>query len=662
MRTYNLDAEPLPAAMGTLYLSDSLLITGPLTGKRFQYMRLVIPGFTHWSPDALTIDDCIIGLPAGLPLTVANNLVLTNNAELHLFAAPVANVLEDAGAMVSVGGNLNITGKSWIFPYADNTNGATVMIEVTGNMTVATDSGINGDYLGYTFSKGPGTAPSTAGGASYGGSGGQGYDGGWRGTPYGHPEGPVQAGSGGNRPTGSGQGGGAIRLAVGGNAEINGILTANGALGVDNSNGSGGSGGGIELTCQTLTGNGLLRADGGLGVSQGGSGGGGRIAVHYNLAAQAALLQQPSVRFSTYAFPDSSSGAYNYKAEMGTLYLPDTCLMAASPSAAALLDNKRFWHTRLVISDWTSWSPAALTISNSVIAFNEGFHLNVAGDLTLGADAGLSAGLNLFAAPTNTLYGARLDVGGDLSIGTNSWIYPHAHGASGSIVGLFVGDAVRVDAGGGINADGKGWFSASGNKQGPGAGTGSGTGGAGGYGGVGGGSSGGPTYGSALLPLQPGSPGAHKPQGGVGGSSTAGKGGGAIHLVVGGSARVDGLLSADGYSGVINLSSGGSGGAIFLALGGRLSGSGLLRARGVNTSPSYASGGGGRIAVWTHVLPTEVAQRIAEKDVNGLVYRETVSSFSGQLDVSVSAATANPQAGAGTAGFYSHASTLFIIR
>lgn len=666
VRTSALQAEVLPAAMGTLYLPDSLLVTSTLTGKRFQYTRLVIPGFTHWSPAALTLDDCIIGLPEGITLDVTTDLVLTNGAGLHLFATPVTDVLNDAGATISVGGNLVLSGNSWLFPYADNTNGATVMIEVTGDVTVSANSGINADYLGYTFCEGPGSLPVAGGygrgGGSYGGQGGQGYDGVWGGTPYGAPEGPAQAGSGGCATALlAGQGGGAIRLEVGGSAEIDGTLTAAGAEGIAD-HGSGGSGGGIELTCRTLTGNGLLSAEGGKGNHYSGSGSGGRIAVHYDLAAQAALPQQPAIRFSTYTFPDTTVFSFNYKAEMGSLYLPDTSLLAASPSAAAVLNNQRFWHTRLVIPEWTSWSPAALTISNCVIAFSEGFHLSIPGDLMLGDNAGL----NLFAAPTNACYGARLDVGGNLLIGSGGWLYPHAHYAAGSIVGLFIGGAVWVEDGGGINADGKGWFSVSGNTQGLGAGKGGGSGG--GYGGIGGRTSGGSVYGLAALPLEPGSPGVYAFRGGTSGSSVSGKGGGAIHLVAGGSARVDGILSANGNAGHLYGGGGGSGGAIFLALGGRLSGDGALQARAsgsIYTQNEYkalSSGGGGRIAVWTHTQPEEVAWRIAETNFSGLTRRATASSFTGQLDVSAAVSTTNPQAGDGTVGFYSHTGTVFVIR
>jgi hypothetical protein len=47
----------------------------------------------------------------------------------------------------------------------------------------------------------------------------------------------------------------------------------------------GGSGGGIKITTDRISGAGLVQAKGGNGASQSGGGGGGRIAIYYNVAA-----------------------------------------------------------------------------------------------------------------------------------------------------------------------------------------------------------------------------------------------------------------------------------------------------------------------------------------------------------------------------------------
>jgi hypothetical protein len=58
---------------------------------------------------------------------------------------------------------------------------------------------------------------------------------------------------------------------------INGLITVNGSDGLAGNTG-GGSGGGVLIQCQTMTGNGTIRANGGYGDTAGG--GGGRIAIY----------------------------------------------------------------------------------------------------------------------------------------------------------------------------------------------------------------------------------------------------------------------------------------------------------------------------------------------------------------------------------------------
>ena len=652
--------DRLPAAMGTLYLPDTLLIFGLLDADRFHYMRLVIPEITTWSPDSLTLNDCILGLPDGLHLVVTNDLVLTNGAALHFFAAPVSDPLTEDGALVEVGGDLRMYDNCWVFPYADNTNGATVKITIDGDLLVADGGGFNADDKGYRYGYGPGSPPNSWGGGGYGGVGGEGFDGKIGGVTYGNPRGPMLAGSsGGTSQNLAGLGGGAIRLEVAGNAEIHGLLTARGAPGVAN-HGPGGSGGGIRITCQTLQGSGtaLLRADGGLGSYYGGNGGGGRIAVLYDPAAQAALTNpRPDVRFSTYAYSPTSRGyLFSFLAEMGTLYFPDTILLADTPSSDTVLNNHRFWHTQLVISNrFDEWAPASLIISNCVVGFPTGYHLDVGGDLTLSSSGSLPSdltgspegGLQLYAAATSTLYGARLDVGGNLQIQTNAWLYPHASGTNGAVVGIRVAGDFTAEAGGGINADGKGYFPVVGDWNGAGAGQ-DGLGG-GGYGGAGGGANGGVTYGMAVAPLEPGSPGGWRSRGDY---TPTGKGGGAIHVVAGGQVTIDGTLLADGWRGNYWHSPPGSGGSIFVT-GRRVSGSGTLSAQGGKAYQTYCGGGGGgRIAVWHHILPIQVDARIASQDYDALVYSYPYVDFSGELLVDAGTGNLEYVGDPGTLGFY----------
>ncbi|MDP2941530.1 MAG: PxKF domain-containing protein [Candidatus Omnitrophota bacterium] len=159
---------------------------------------------------------------------------------------------------------------------------------------------------------------------------------------------------------------------------------------------------------------------------------------------------------------------------------------------------------------------------------------------------------------------------------------------------------LTVDSTSSISADSKGYPAG----QGPGSGTsGLWCGGSGGsYGGNGGIGNGlrinSPTYGSATLPVDLGSGGAH---GNVG---NGGAGGGAIQLNISGALIVNGAISANGQDapGTQGQGGGGSGGSIYIVVN-NLSGTGSIMANGGKGGPwccSYgAGGGGGRIAVYS---------------------------------------------------------------
>ncbi|MCL1856612.1 MAG: G8 domain-containing protein, partial [Kiritimatiellaeota bacterium] len=131
------------------------------------------------------------------------------------------------------------------------------------------------------------------GGGGYGGRGG--CDGNmiWSGETYGSVSWPDQPGSSGGLDLGnyvggvptlstgvSGAGGGLIQIVAQGALVVEGVISANGGNGVGGTEIGAGSGGGIAIQCDTLSGSGAITANGGMfGGSWGGSGGGGRIAV-----------------------------------------------------------------------------------------------------------------------------------------------------------------------------------------------------------------------------------------------------------------------------------------------------------------------------------------------------------------------------------------------
>lgn len=638
---------------GTLYLPDTLWLTETLDA-RFSSVQLVIPGFSTWSPQSLTLNGAKISLPAGFQLDITNDLILANSAVLHLTAAPVDDPLTEDGATVNVGGSLQLAKDCWIHPYADPTNGATVAFNVVGDITVAAKAGIDANYKGYNFGFGPGVAPTTSGGSGYGGCGAMGPYGELWGPVYGSVSAPRQPGSGRAKTTDfrESPGGGAIRLAVGGDIVLNGELRADAATeGVAHT--SGGSGGGVHVVCRTFQGGaaGLVSANGASGAGSGGSGGGGRIAICYDKAAQA-LEPVPAVRFSAYAPPAPVAPLIyhaTFEAKMGTLYLPDTRWVTE------VIDGGRFSSVQLVIPEFSSWAPNSLTISNVIFTLPEGFHLNVVGELTVGPNAKLYVNA-VETNESNGAFGAKIDVGGDLSIKGGGWLCPAAQPTNGAIVRIRVAGNVAVAAGGGIDASGLGYHPG----QGPGGGGNKASGGS--HGGLGGGTLPGICYGRAAWPLEPGSPGGWRATS----APDEGFGGGVILLQAGGAVVVNGTLNAKAkrasyQTGNGPEGAGGSGGSILLLAGGRITGDGILDASG-GLGFLNVSGGGGRIAVWPN-LPLSDQDALLGGAGGAGVPSSNYAAFSGTLKVdSLAGVNVKEEAGAkGTAGFYIMRGTIIVI-
>ena len=132
-------------------------------------------------------------------------------------------------------------------------------------------------------------AGSLRGGGGHGGSAGLAT--GTFGRPFGSIQFPNLPGSGGatssstenitcqntpwiNLPCLSSSGGGIIRITVGNDFDLDGLLEASGSNGNPGTNAGGGSGGSIYITSFNFTGHGKINVDGGNGT---GSGGGGAV-------------------------------------------------------------------------------------------------------------------------------------------------------------------------------------------------------------------------------------------------------------------------------------------------------------------------------------------------------------------------------------------------
>ena len=522
---------------------------------------------------------------------------------------------------------------------------------------------------------GPGGGPGDGYGGSGAGHGGYGGDAGHgQGVVYGQSTAPEYAGSGGGGgyKNPGGPGGGAVRIQASGQVMVNGQITANGHEGYNVGSeygwqadiGGGGSGGSVFITCNTLVGiHGVIQATGGRGYQNspyyysgvsGGDGGGGRIAVIYDTAAQSNQAL-PNIQIST--LPGLGG---NCPGDIGTLYFPDSSLFSSTNPFSG----------QWLVPGFTNWSVADLQVSNAWIRLPDaGFQLtvtntltvmstysatvayklckleltngptvncgqsrisggaltlsgatsgptlNCAGDLTLTNASRLYVSAGLTNAGVAPGYGAMVNIGGDIRVAGNSWIYPAAHPTNGAVV-LFSMRNLTLDLGGGINADYLGYIGSRSlsiqyyhsyqGEYGPGSsaagfnyGLGSGYGGSGGYCRTG--LAGGPAYGSSNAPVAPGS-GCLRMNGSMY-RTTGADGGGSVQIRATDTVAIEGTITSNGGAGNVYYGGGASGGGIYITCRTFVgSSNGELWAKGGagcnHVDFSGGGGGGGRIAVW----------------------------------------------------------------
>jgi hypothetical protein len=427
---------------------------------------------------------------------------------------------------------------------------------ISSNVTILAGGGIVADGAGSPGGQGPGAGrpgsgqpepgfPANAGsGAGHGGAGGNG-SGSIGGTTYDSITEPLTAGSGGGSgsagQTGAnalgGSGGGVIHMNISRNLQVDGFLSANGAMGT-NQNSGGGSGGAIWLTVfGGISGSGRISANGGAGnAGFGGGGAGGRIAIGSASNSFSGVL--------------SASGASGFvRGGAGTIYLNSNAYLGNPSTTQLIVDN--------------GGALGALTPLSSIAIL----------DLIVRNGAIASLAIDRF-----TLHG--------ISIGSNSFLLVT------NLSSLTINSNVTIAAGGVMTADGNGFASGAG----PGSGRLTGASGSGGgHGGSGGasltGALGGSTY-DTLQPVQTGSGG-----GGILPSGAGGSGGGLITMSITGNLNVDGILSANGLAPTNQTGGGGSGGGISLTAS-TFSGSGQISANGgAGGNAGGGGGGGGRIAV-----------------------------------------------------------------
>lgn len=473
----------------------------------------------------------------------ATLMQLTNVADLALQGRAVA-LLPSAQTVrnLLVRSNCSITTTA--------TNNATLNLTATGDAIVENGATLTVAGKGFPANQGTGlgqTSQAVGSGAGHGGYGGSGLTGAAvasGGNYYGSLTEPATFGSGG-RTIGSqlgGAGGGAVRLTVAGNLQLNGQINANGTAGVG-SVGGGASGGSVWLALGGISGAGIVSANGGAGgLPNGGGGAGGRIALTYN-----------SNLFNGALTAAGGTGAVVGGA--GTIY--------ARRNSQTMAD--------LTVGN------GGLTGTNTVLEVNGNYNLTISGGAALRVTAFASLSLGTLEVGSNSAF-----MVGPLTTGSTS-------------VSLNIASNATVAAGGSISGDGFGSPGGTGTGAGLASQAGSTGGGHGGYGGRGAGftnssSPGGNIYDSTASPILPGS-------GGGGLAGAGGAGGGALRMTVSGQLILEGRISANGLNTVSNWSGGGAGGSLYLTLN-QFSGSGLISANGgTGHLPNGGGGGGGRIAI-----------------------------------------------------------------
>lgn len=418
-----------------------------------------------------------------------------------------------------------------------------VRLILTAGLVVDADSRVDANGLGYANAEAPGAGRR---GSFAGGGGGHGGDGtasagspaGAGGSSFGAVLDPGSWGgpgaNGGNAAFSPG--GGWVVIEAGGEVQLDGVIRANGANAtVDNQ--GGGAGGTVVIRCATVRGAGAIRVDGGNGEwVEGGGGGGGRIAMFYARNDFTGTLS-------------AVGGGGAGRGGAGTIYL--------KPADGV-------GEVRLQNASRGAWTPV-----DSVAAYR----------LDVGADA--------VAVPRAPLDIAALRI-------QAKGVLVQSPGSTGLVVRIS-GDA-RVDEGGAITADGRGYPVAG--DRGPGSPTDGGWAGAGGgHGGWGGtsrsGGVGGAAYGAMLQPVSMGS------QGGNGSGGAGMAGGGLVRLVVGGTLTVDGSCTAEGLSAGPDNVGGGAGGSVWIDAG-AFAGGGRISVNGGGGEWVDGGGGsGGRIALYT---------------------------------------------------------------
>ncbi|MDD4985730.1 MAG: IPT/TIG domain-containing protein, partial [Dehalococcoidales bacterium] len=490
---------------------------------------------------------------------------------------------------IQAGGNLS---------HSDNSSGETykVDINITGDLTVESTGTINANGKGLIAGYGLGHPASGNNPSSYGGMA--------SGPTYGSVKEPTALGSGGGQ-VGLGQdGGGAIKLTIGGNFSNSGTVSASGDSGGYAPGGSGGSVW-INMTGESSNWGGtngtISTAGGNSGSSSYGSGAGGRVAVTGYVTDN---HTGTTGAFGGTAYGNVAPGTVYTRSTAqtnGTLIIGNNNVTIAAGLYAKLNDNSAasFTFDTVTLENRGSLSiPAGVTMTATT--------KTIAANSTLWNQGTLSGG-------TDTISGTLIADGttalGDVTVTGTGVITHTANATTDTIKSVITADSFDIQTGGKIDVSSKGMTGGAAGTEGNGDGHGglggaNSSGGGAGYGGAGAAGTGasaghgGITYGSATAPANNGRGGG----GGATAGATGGQGGGGTQVTVTGNFTLAGSVLANGGNGVSQTygGGGGSGGSIYLIIGGDFDCTGGTMTanggQGLGTNKG-GGGGGGRIAI-----------------------------------------------------------------
>lgn len=689
------------AGVGTVYMTDDRLLTETFssTGPGVRGGEIVCGTWSHWHPQSLSVNNVSIriagekaslNLPGGLtvsgdqallqiggedgfwqtrnvnswpyerrisrtmPSLTAGALTLENGGRLYFWPAATNDASELKHLPVNVSGALTIGAGSYLYLPCHCTNGAVARVTCATAAIAGTLSSSSGGFVGLVSGKnGYGAKGWYCG---HGGAGGRTTAAGKGGYPYDDLEYPVypgcSGGSGQNYVTQSGgAGGGVVWLDVAGELEVTGAIAANGAGGGGNRSACG-AGGTVRISCHTITGSGgkITATAAAPEVDATGAAGGGRISIHYDRTAQAAVTPKPTICFSADSLQKGDSSVGHPYSDMGTVYLPDASLLHDVFNAST------FYGGELHLGDWTGYEPKGLVIDKARVRFAiEDHPLTVDGDIivTNAASLGFGGGAYMTSnnvcelcytpgagprvhvkgnvklvfgdAPRYASYrsdlvllgglraeglqdgcGGLLKVDGTVTVGNKGRITYVSNQLTGDSPKVEAKN-LDVEATGELYADCRGFpgvnrstmFGGGPGGGGNAGGTSSNTAG-GGYGGCGEAGTGdarknhGLAYGDEKKPLQCGSGGS-----GYNTGAYSGAGGGLVWVEARKRISLAGKATANGGGGTQN-NGGGSGGGIYLKCARWITGStATISAKGGNCGWTYKYGaGGGRVAVW----------------------------------------------------------------